>query len=139
MQNSSKSILILRSLTSFCWNIKLTTYDHTPTEINVCIGMAKSFFLLTLVFDWALNQHEIKILFSSLLFISSVWGYFRPIPSYIYLFKVNNRNTRKSCEICSKLTIKTPERRQWSSGVFIVDFAHISHLLLVFLLLTVNK
>ena len=30
----------------------------------------------------------------------------------IYMFKVNNRNTRTSCEICSKLTIKTPERRQ---------------------------
>ena len=28
----------------------------------------------------------------------------------IYLFKVNNRNTRKRCEICLKLTIKTPER-----------------------------
>ena len=29
----------------------------------------------------------------------------------IYLLKVNNRNTRTSCEIFSKLTIKTPERR----------------------------
>ena len=28
-----------------------------------------------------------------------------------YMFKVNNRNTRTSCEICPKLTIKTPERR----------------------------
>ena len=28
-----------------------------------------------------------------------------------YLLKVNNRNTRAMCEICSKLTIKTPERR----------------------------
>ena len=28
----------------------------------------------------------------------------------IYLFKFNNRNLRKRCEICSKLTIKTPER-----------------------------
>ena len=27
----------------------------------------------------------------------------------IYMFKVNNRNTRAMCEICSKLTIKTPE------------------------------
>ena len=26
-----------------------------------------------------------------------------------YMFKVNNRNTRKRCEIYSKLTIKTPE------------------------------
>ena len=30
----------------------------------------------------------------------------------IYLFKVNNGNTKTMCEICSKLTIKTPERRQ---------------------------
>ena len=29
----------------------------------------------------------------------------------IYLFKVNSINTRKSCETCSELTIKTPERR----------------------------
>ena len=28
----------------------------------------------------------------------------------IYLFKANNRNTGKKCEICSKLTIETPER-----------------------------
>ena len=32
-------------------------------------------------------------------------------PAGIYLFKVNNRNTRTRCEICSKLIIKTPERR----------------------------
>ena len=32
------------------------------------------------------------------------------IPGNIYLFKVNNRNTRKRCETCSKLTTTTPER-----------------------------
>ena len=58
----------------------------------------------------------------------------------IYLFKVNNRNTRTRCEICSKLTINTPERRHWRrSGVFIVNFEHISHLVLVFLLLTLSR
>ena len=31
-------------------------------------------------------------------------------PAGIYLLKVNNRNTRTRCEICSKLTIKTPEQ-----------------------------
>ena len=36
---------------------------------------------------------------------------FITIPAGIYLLKVNNRNTRTRCEICSKLTIKTPERR----------------------------
>ena len=44
-------------------------------------------------------------------------------PANIYLFEVNNRN---SCEICSKLTIKTPERLDCSrSGVFILNFEHI--------------
>ena len=27
------------------------------------------------------------------------------------MFKVNDRNARTRCEICSKLTIKTPDRR----------------------------
>ena len=55
----------------------------------------------------------------------------------IYLLKGNNRNPRTSCEICSKLTIKTPEQRYWRcSGVIIVNFEHISQLVLVSLLLT---
>ena len=35
--------------------------------------------------------------------------YFR-FPANTYLFKVNNRNTRKRYEICSELTIEIPER-----------------------------
>ena len=47
-------------------------------------------------------------------------------PAKNYLFKVSNRNSRKRCEICTKLTIKTPERRHWRrSGVFIVNIEHI--------------
>ena len=45
------------------------------------------------------------------------------IPAGNYMFKVNNRNTRA--------------RRR--SGIFIVNFEHISHLVLVFLLLTLNR
>ena len=38
-----------------------------------------------------------------------------------------------------KLTIKTPKGRHWRcSGVFIVNFEHILHLVLVFLHLTLN-
>ena len=33
-------------------------------------------------------------------------------PAGIYLLKVNNRDTEIRCEISSKLTVKTPERRQ---------------------------
>ena len=62
-----------------------------------------------------------------------------PYPADIYLFKVNKRNTRARCEICSKLTIKTPEWYQWRrSGVFVANFEHISHHDLVFALLTCN-
>ena len=52
-------------------------------------------------------------------------------PAGIYLLKVSNRNTRTRCEICSKLTIKRSERRQW---LVVVNFEDISHLVLVFLL-----
>ena len=48
------------------------------------------------------------------------------------LFNVNNRNIRKMWERCS----------QWRwrrSGVFIVNFEHILHVFLVFLLVTLNK
>ena len=59
-------------------------------------------------------------------------------PAGVYLLKVNNKNTKTRCEICSKLTIKA--LRHWRhSGVFVVNFEHISHLALVFLLLTLNK
>ena len=48
------------------------------------------------------------------------------------MFKVNNRNNRTRCEICSELTIKTLKRRQYRrSPVFIVNFENISQLLLV--------
>ena len=50
----------------------------------------------------------------------------------------------QSAFTCSKLTIKTLEQgvkyiHHWPrTGVFIVNFAHISHFVLVFLLLTLN-
>ena len=51
------------------------------------------------------------------------------IPVGIYMFKVNNKNTRTRCEICSKLTIKTP----WTcftpcscSSVSIVNFEKVN-------------
>ena len=66
-------------------------------------------------------------------------SFFEAFPTGICMLKVNNRNTRTRCEICSKLTIKIPERRHWRrSDIFIVNFEHISYLVLVFLLLTLN-
>ena len=76
----------------------------------------------------------IGIFFSSYAFL--FWNDF---PAGIYLLKVNSRNTRTRCKMCSKLTIKVEVRRQWRrSGIFIVNFEHISHLVLVLLLLILN-
>ena len=41
---------------------------------------------------------------------------------------IQKNKTRKRCEVCSKLIIKTQERRHWCcSGVFIVNFKHFIH------------
>ena len=60
----------------------------------------------SLAFDWSsLTPIDANISPSSTRNINST------MPASNYMFKVNNRNTRTRCEICSKLTIKTPERR----------------------------
>ena len=46
-----------------------------------------------------------------------------------YLFILNNNDTRKSSEIYSKLTIKSPQRR---SIVFTVNFEHTSYIFTTF-------
>ena len=70
-------------------------------------------------------------------------NYFYPamlLPSCSYLCKVNNGSTKAIYEICSKLTIKTLERRQWDRlGVFIVNIEQIPHIVIVLPLLTLNK
>ena len=61
---------------------------------------------------------------------------FISVPAGNYMYK----NTRTRCKICSKLTIKKPEQGQWRHfGVFLINFEHISHFVLVFLLLTMNR
>ena len=43
-------------------------------------------------------------------------------------------------EICSKLILKTPKRRRlFRFGVFIIKLEYISHIVLVFQLLTLDK
>ena len=57
-----------------------------------------------------------------------------PVSQYFgYLFTVTMETPKTICEICSKLTIKTSKRRHWHhSIVFIVNFDHIPHIVLVF-------
>ena len=50
-----------------------------------------------------------------------------PLRAGIYLLKVSSRNTGTLCEICWKLSVKTPERRH--SGLFI--FVNLKHILYI--------
>ena len=100
--------------------------------LNLC-SLAKEFIrsILLLSHFLRLNIRRIK----------SLHGPWKKstFPTGIFLLKVNNRISRTRCEVYSKSTIKTPVRRQWHrSGVFIFNFKHISHLVLVFLLLTLK-
>ena len=81
-------------------------------------------------------KHQAKNIFMGCRKKSVIWNWLRLSnssfivesrlhPSNVYLFKVNNRNTRKRFEKCSKLTIKTPKQHQWClSGVFGISFEH---------------
>ena len=118
---SMPAIEILEKL----WNMFWVIIKHIRTKASTsfrCLSLA--FLLLTLIIYTLLLGTFLKNTFYS---------------AGNYMFEVNNRNTRTWCEICSKLTIKTPERCQWRrsdwrrSGVFSVNFEHISYLVLVFL------
>ena len=111
----------------FCYQIRLRIFWHyfpldnsmrLITHFYVCIAN-NQIYLKTCIYNY-ISQPLLQLHFC--------------------LLKVNNRNTRTRCEICSKLTIKTPERRQWRRfGVFIFNLEHISHLVLMFLLLTLSR
>ena len=105
-------------------------YGKPQTDLINCVIV--EFHWVNLFSDRNINEQVI-------LFNRTELNTFYNYPVGIYLLKVNKRNTRTRCEICSKLTIKIPERRQWRRfGIFIVNFEHISQIVLVFLLLTLN-
>ena len=63
-------------------------------------------FLVSLYAPYSLANSKLKSKVSvQYIKVLSTW-----IPAGDYMFKVKNRNNRTRCEICSKLTIKTPER-----------------------------
>ena len=70
-------------------------------------------------------------------FLSLLWksdSLTSSISDGIYLFKSNYGSTVTICEICSNLTMKSLVQHYWrGSGVFIVNYEEISHIVLVFL------
>ena len=62
--------------------------------------------LIFKVFDNLINRKNVCCIYPK-------QAHFFLSPTGNYMFKVNNRNARTRCEICSRLTIKTPEQHQW--------------------------
>ena len=113
LKNSTIFTLLYVSLSKalFCLNLHLL-YDRYTTLKNKITELQTKFQKRTL--GNRLNKNPVKI----------------------YLFKVNNRYTRK---ITSKINNKNIRTTLIRSGIFLVNLKQISHLLLVFLLLPLNK
>ena len=97
----SQNLVVDYPLVIFC-----NQQGHIGTNVNYLCAVIISVHMIFLSF--VLSRAELWIILNKL----------PVIPAGIYIFKVNNWNTRRR------------------SGVFIVKFEHISHLFLVFLLLT---
>ena len=96
---STKKSYILKHTCSFQLQVCLSIYDllvdtrHLRVNNKETGAISENCSMLTI---------NCSMLTSDVVVIKS--------PSNIYLFKVNKRITGKRCEICSKLTIKTPKR-----------------------------
>ena len=109
-------------------------WDIFRNKVHDCTGQS-----LWKCFPWSLSHESLTSLFvmrsyffNGIRFIESrfYWSpFFRNIctesSTNNYLFKVNNKNTRTSWELSSKLTTKTSGRCHCSrSDVFIFNFEH---------------
>ena len=105
-EDPRKFIDILMNLQQYSVIIVLLWYSFIHLCFVFCCCQKYIFTLIicTYSFIWSL-----------LLSLLTVIRY----PPNICLFKFKNRNSRERCEICSKLPIKTSERRQWRKAVAI--------------------
>ena len=104
------------------------TLDHWQEHKS---SVTQSIFIFTFILFWPKDHRKYRNGVCSQISAECT------IPIGNYMFKVNNKNTRTSCEIGSKITIKKPERRQWRRSV--VNFEYISNLVPVFLFLTLSR
>ena len=115
------------------WHVALSTLLYNKLIYQTCFYM---FGLSSHGFWTNWSTHTSGIIVKSDFFLCDIsqsvkWQiFYDAIPAGIYLLKVNNRNNRSRCEISSKLTIKTPERRHWTyfipcSSVSYVTFEHV--------------
>ena len=106
-------------------------------KVNKIVSKAKTLNICTVEANWKWIHDDLILSFKKW-FRRCNRVHFVSIYTKIYLLKVNNKNTGTRCEVCSKLIINNQNDAWRLSGVFIVYFEHVPHLVLVFLLLTSN-
>ena len=130
-QKSSRRVLqafnfIKKRLQRRCLPGNIVIFLKTPFSQN---SFSRLLLTRQIFIQWSQNLLSVRVLRTS--------GNY---PAGNCMFEVNKWNTRTRCEIRSTLTIKTPDQRQWRrSGVFIVNFEQIAHLVLVFPLLPLGR
>ena len=107
--------------------IPSTLAIKTPEQARTSNNYIKIFYLRRRL----RRRQQVMWKFGVLCFLFTSVLRFAFLPAGIYLFKVNNRNTRTRCEITFKVNNKDT-RTKPTLNIFI------SHLVLVFLLLTLN-
>ena len=115
--------------------------DYTPISDVSINNSSKVTFNISLIENNRFVEYFLQLLSAALtekiLAMKQEFQIFKPSRDF-YLLKTNNRSTKRRCKICSQLTRKTSEQRHWHRPGVFVSFEHISHFVLVFLLLTLN-
>ena len=120
------------------------TFDKKGTPIADCIFFKfNACFLVSQFQSCFANIHFLRQLGKEenhLAFFSTITAHSGPWMCYMGDYcRELTKNHHLSAIAFSKLTIMISKQRQWRrSGVFIVNFENISHLVLVFLSLTLN-
>ena len=118
-------------------HIHLQCHNNKKIEVWLPVSLNENIFIVEKEFHNSETVDLVCIDYSKIISLKLAPLFRKVTLAGDCMFKVNNRTTRARCEICSKLTMKAHEWRH--SGGFIVNFEHISHLALVFLLLTLSR
>ena len=118
--------VIIMKIINLCVKMRQNAFPSSINKRNHCLKMSVCQDLFLNMFQ-VLNEIDLfvlhllssnpcliqsPVLYYILNFICSIKCKRATHGTNVYLLKINNRNSRTRCEICSKLTIKTPERRQ---------------------------
>ena len=101
----------------FVWLIfGFKTSSYKSEEIELILNCIIQIFIAKSCYSFAIYTFRLVESYQNRIRVIQIVSYKLLLvrPAGIYLLKIDNKNTRKKCKICSKLTIKTPKRHHWT-------------------------